>query len=56
MDDPDLPASLFHITDFYHYDLMYHLKNFCTRYEVGPCKRVSKRAPHLLRPSLSRTI
>jgi len=59
---PDFPslaspfrASFFHITDFYHYDLMPPLKTFCTRHWVGPRKGVSNRAPHLLRPALVKT-
>jgi len=44
----------FSITDFYHYDLMHPINNFCTPLSawVGPRKSVSNRAPHLLTPAL----
>jgi len=56
---PDLPslaspfqASLFHINDFYQYDLMHLSKLSETRHWMEPRKSVSNRAPHLLRPAL----
>jgi len=61
---PDAPrvalpfqASLFYIThDFYHYDLVTLLKNFCIRHSMGLRKRTSNRAPYLLRPALKTTV
>ena len=48
-----LRASLFHIIhDFYHYDVMTLLKNFCARHWMESRERASYRAPHLLNPGL----
>ena len=38
--------SLFRITNFYHYELMLSLKNFCASHWLGPRISASNPAPH----------